>query len=214
PNPPHLRRAWAARAQRAPSVPLSINRDILDASSPMLEGHFPSLEVRALAATYEQPFARLCEFSPLVLVFLGSSLGNFDRSETAAFLERVADGLSAGDHLLLGLDLVKDPAVLEAAYNDAAGVSAAFTRNLFARMNRELGPRLDLDAIQHVAYWNESRERIDIFARFTRPAVIELPELDRSFRLAAGEMVLTEVSRKFRIPEMTAAAARHGFEAV
>src|SRR5262249_42510949 len=60
----------------------------------------------------------------------------------------------------------------------------------------------------------ESRERIDIFARFTRPAVIELPELDRSFRLAAGEMVLTEVSRKFRIPEMTAAAARHGFEAV
>ena len=170
--------------------------------------------MRALAGTYEQAFARLREFSPLMLLFLGSSLGNFDRSDTAAFLERVADSLSAGDHLLLGLDLVKDPAALEAAYNDAAGVSAAFTRNLFARMNRELGTDLDLDAIEHVAYWNESRERIDIFARFTRQAVIELPELDRSFRLAAGEMVLTEVSRKFRIPEMTAAAARHGFEAV
>src|SRR5262249_46191035 len=151
----HLLRAWTAGGQRARYVPVDISRDMLDASCRMLEGDFPSLEVRALAGTYEQAFARLCEFSPLVLVFLGSSLGNFDRSETAAFLERVADGLSAGDHLLLGLDLVKDPAVLEAAYNDAAGVSAAFTRNLFARMNRQLGTRLDLDAIQHVAYWNE-----------------------------------------------------------
>ena len=210
----HVLRAWTSGGQRARYVPVDISRDMLEASCRALEAEFPSLEVRALAGTYEQAFARLREFSPLMLLFLGSSLGNFDRSDTAAFLERVADSLSAGDHLLLGLDLVKDPAVLEAAYNDAAGVSAAFTRNLFARMNRELGTDLDLDAIEHVAYWNESRERIDIFARFTRQAVIELPELDRSFRLAAGEMVLTEVSRKFRIPEMTAAAARHGFEAV
>ena len=150
-----------------------------------------------------------------MLLFLGSSLGNFDRTETAAFLERVAAGLSAGDHLLLGLDLVKDPAVLEAAYNDAAGVSAAFTRNLFARMNRELGTALDLDAIEHVAYWNESRERIDIFARFTRPAVIEL----------AGARARASASRPARwcsprsaassgFAEMAAAAARHGFDAV
>jgi iron(II)-dependent oxidoreductase len=210
----HVLRAWTRGGQHARYVPVDISRDMLEASCRTLEAEFPSLEVRALAGTYEQAFARLREFSPLMLLFLGSSLGNLDRSDTAAFLERVADSLSAGDHLLLGLDLVKDPAVLEAAYNDAAGVSAAFTRNLFARMNRELGTNLDLDAIEHVAYWNESRERIDIFARFTRQAVIELPELDRSFRLAAGEMVLTEVSRKFRIPEMTAAAARHGFEAV
>ena len=210
----HVLRAWTSGGQRARYVPVDISRDMLEASCQTLEREFPSLEVRALAGTYEQAFARLREFSPLMLLFLGSSLGNFDRSDTAAFLERIADSLSSGDHLLLGLDLVKDPAVLEAAYNDAAGVSAAFTRNLFARMNRELGTELDLDAIEHVAYWNESRERIDIFARFTRQAVIELPELDRSFRLAAGEMVLTEVSRKFRIPEMTAAAARHGFEAV
>src|SRR5262249_57700635 len=103
----------------------------------------------------------------LVLVFLGSSLGNFNRTETAAFLARVADAVSPGDHLLLGLDLVKDPVTLEAAYNDAAGVSAAFTRTLFARMNRDLATRLDLHPIEHVAYWNETRERIDLFARFT-----------------------------------------------
>src|SRR5262249_913329 len=220
----HVLRAWTRDGQRARYVPVDISRDMLEASCQTLERAFPSLEVRALAGTYEQAFARLREFSPLMLLFLGSSLGNFDRSDTAAFLERVADSLSAGDHLLLGLDLVKDPAVLEAAYNDAAGVSAAFTRNLFARMNRELGTDLDLDAIEHVPSWNETPHPIHLFApfpphtaifgRFTRQAVMELPELARSFRLAAGEMVLTEVSRKFRLPEMTAAAARHGFEAV
>src|SRR5262249_25452500 len=176
------------------------------------EAEFPTLSVRALAGTYEQAFARLREFSPLVLLFLGSSLGNFNSAETAAFLDRIADGLATGDHLLLGLDLVKDRATPEAAYNDAAGVSAGFTRNLFARMNRDLETRLDLDAIEHVAYWNETRERIDIFARFMRPAVIDLPELGRRFRLAAGEMVLTEVSRKFRLPAMSAVAARRGFD--
>jgi iron(II)-dependent oxidoreductase len=210
----HLLRAWTAGAQRARYVPIDISHEILAASAASLDHEFPALEVSALAGTYEQAFARLREFSPLVLLFLGSSLGNFDCEETAAFLDRVAAGLSPGDHLLLGLDLVKDTATLEAAYNDGAGVSAAFTRNLFARMNRDLGTRLDLDAIEHVAYWNAGRERIDIFARFTRAAVLELPQLGRRFRLAAGEMVLTEVSRKFRLPEMTAVGARHGFDTV
>jgi len=210
----HLLRAWTAGGRRACYVPVDISREMLEASAAALDSEFPMLDVRALAGTYEQAFTRLREFSPFVLLFLGSSLGNLDRTETAAFLERVAAGLSPGDHLLLGLDLVKDPATLEAAYNDAAGVSAAFTRNLFARMNRDLGTALDLDAIQHVAYWNESRERIDIFARFMRSAVIDLPELGRRFRLAAGEMVLTEVSRKFRLAEMTAVGARHGFDTV
>ena len=210
----HLLRAWTAGGQPARYVPVDISREMLEASAAALDAEFPMLDVCALTGTYEQAFTRLREFSPLVLLFLGSSLGNFDRTETAAFLDRVAGALSPGDHLLLGLDLVKDAATLEAAYDDAAGVSAAFTRNLFARMNRDLGTQVDLDAIQHVAYWNEGRERIDIFARFLRSTVIELPELGRRFRLAAGEMVLTEVSRKFRLSEMTAMGARHGFDTV
>jgi gamma-glutamyl hercynylcysteine S-oxide synthase len=210
----HVLRAWTAGGHAARYVPVDISRDMLEASAAALDAEFPMLDVCALAGTYEQAFARLNEFSPLVLLFLGSSLGNFDRVDTAAFLERVADALSPGDHLLLGLDLVKDVATLEAAYDDAAGVSAAFTRNLFRRMNRDLGTGLDLDAIQHVAYWNEGRERIEIYARFLRPAVVDLPEQGRHFRLAAGEMVLTEVSRKFRLTEMTAVGARHGFDTV
>jgi L-histidine N-alpha-methyltransferase len=210
----HVLRAWTAGDRPARYVPVDISREMLEASAATLDAEFPTLDVSALAGTYEQAFTRLHEFSPLVLLFLGSSLGNFDRVETAAFLERIASALQPGDHLLLGLDLVKDGATLEAAYNDAAGDSAAFTRNLFARMNRDLGTRLDLDAIQHVAYWNEGRERIEIFARFLRAMTIELPELERRFRLAEGEMVLTEVSRKFRLAEMTAVRARHGFDTV
>ena len=103
-------------------MPIDISREILEASAAALDADFPALTVSALAGTYEQAFTRLQEFSPLVLLFLGSSLGNFNRSETAAFLAQVADALSPGDHLLLGLDLVKEPRTLEAAYDDAAGV--------------------------------------------------------------------------------------------
>ena len=209
----HLLRAWTDGGRPARYVPIDISSDMLQASCDVLETEFPSLEVAGLAGTYEQAFARLREFSPLVLLFLGSSLGNLDRAETATLLGHVADALAPGDHLLLGLDLVKDRATLEAAYDDAAGVTATFTRNLFARMNRDLGTGLDLDAIEHVAWWNPQLEQIDIYARFTRPAVIDLPEFGRRFHLAGGEMVRTEISRKFRVPELVAVAARHGFDA-
>src|SRR5262249_51203939 len=122
--------------------------------------------------------------------------------------------LGAGDHVLLGLDLVKDAAVLDAAYNDAAGVTSAFTRNLFVRMNQELGTRLDLEAIEHLAWYDAATDRVVIHARFTRPTTLVLPEHGRTFRLAAGELVLTEISFKFRVPVVTALAARHGFDLV
>ncbi len=208
----HLLRAWTEAGPGARYVPVDISRTMLAESCAALRDAFPGLDVQGLAGTYEQAMGRLRELSPLVLLFLGSSIGNFDRAEMFGFLERVAANLNTGDHLLLGVDLVKDVAALEAAYNDAAGVSAAFTRNLFHRMNRELGTTLDLDHIEHVAYWNETRERIDIFARFTREMRVELPSLGRSFRIAPGEMILTEVSRKFRLDETAAAVARHGFD--
>src|SRR5207253_6434314 len=100
---------------------------------------------------------------------------------------------------------------LEAAYTDRAGWSAAFTKNLFARMNRELGTRLDLDAIEHVAYYDGQLDRIEIFARFLREQVIELPDLGRRFRIARGEMILTELSRKLQVDEVATHAARFRF---
>src|SRR3989442_7986398 len=156
----------------------------------------------------------LRELPPLVLVFLGSTTGNFNPHELGDFLERVSGALAVGDHFLLGIDLVKDVRTLEAAYNDRAGVTAEFTRNLFARMNRDLGTRLDLEAIEHVAHYNDRLDRIEIFARFTREAVIALPELGRRFRMAPGGMIMTEINPKFRPDQMAGTPARYPLDTV
>ncbi|TMA98896.1 MAG: L-histidine N(alpha)-methyltransferase, partial [Deltaproteobacteria bacterium] len=206
----HLLRAWPGGRYVAVDISLGMLRQ----SCAALAAELPGLEVRGIAASYERAFPLLRDLSPLVLIFLGSTIGNLNPQETADFLDRVSAALSPGDHFLVGIDLVKDVRTLEAAYNDRAGWSEAFTKNLFARMNRELGTRLDLGAIEHVAYYNDQLDRIEISARFARAQVIELPDLGRRFRLARGEMVLTEISRKFQVDEMTANAARFGFETV
>src|SRR5262249_28379801 len=171
---------------------------------------YPGLSVRGLAASYEQALGQIAELSPLTLAFLGSSIGNFDDAELDDFLSRVAAALAAGDHFLLGVDLVKDPSVLEAAYDDAAGVTREFTRNLFRRMNAALHTELDLSAIEHVARYSVEREQIEIFARFTRDATIALPALGRTFGIRAGEELHTEISRKFRVDAVGETLARHG----
>ena len=204
----HLLRAWPEGRY----VPVDISLGMLRRSCAALAAEHPRLEVRGVAASYERAFPLLREVSPLVLIFLGSTIGNLNPQETADFLDRVSASLSPGDHFLVGIDLAKDVRTLEAAYNDRGGWSAAFTKNLFARMNRELGTALDLDAIEHVAYYNDQLDRIEIYARFARDQVIALPDLGRRFRIARGEMILTEISRKFQVDEVTANAARFGLE--
>jgi len=210
----HLLRAWCNGSRSPAYVPIDISRTMLTDTCKALRREFPRLKLRSLAGSYEQALPSLGELSPLTLAFLGSSVGNFNEEELAEFLALVASNLSDGDHFLLGVDLVKDTATLEAAYNDAAGWSSAFTLNLFARMNRELGTDLDLGSIEHVARWNAEHSRIDIFARFDRAATVQLPEWKREFRIAAGERILVEISRKFVISDMAAIAAAYGFEPV
>jgi len=207
----HLLDAWTACDPAATYVAVDICEPVVVASNKALRREYPRLDVRGIAASYEQALPWIGMLSPVTLAFLGSTIGNFDDAELDDFLARVAASLGPGDHLLLGIDLVKDVALLEAAYDDAAGVTALFTRNLFARMNRELGTAIALDAVEHVAHWNEHRERIDIFARFTRETWIELPVIGERFRIAAGEAVRTEISRKFRADEMMLRVSRHGF---
>jgi iron(II)-dependent oxidoreductase len=210
----HLLDAWTRRDPASTYVAVDICGPVVAASCETLRAEYPQLDVRGIAGSYEQAMPWLASLSPLTLAFLGSTIGNFDDDELDEFLERVRGHLVPGDHLLLGIDLVKDVAALEAAYDDSAGVTAQFTRNLFERMNGELGAGLDLDQIDHVAYYNEREERIDIFARFRREAVLRLPAIGRSFRIAAGEMIQTEISRKFRIDDMSLRVSRHGFDTV
>ena len=207
----HLLDAWTARDPEATYVAVDICEPVVVASGEALRREYPRLDVRGVAGSYEQALPWLKSLAPVTLAFLGSTIGNFDDAELDEFLARVAASLVPGDHLLLGVDLVKDVATLEAAYDDAAGVTALFTRNLFARMNRELGTAIDLDAVEHVAHWNHRRERIDIFARFTKETWIDLPSLGERFRVARGETIRTEISRKFRADEMMLRVSRHGF---
>ncbi|MGH7565010.1 MAG: L-histidine N(alpha)-methyltransferase, partial [Gemmatimonadota bacterium] len=207
----HLLAAWARAGEPVEYVPIDIDASVLTAAVERLAGEFPGLMITGLATSYERGVDLIEAHSPLCLVFLGSTIGNFNPRETDAFLARLARSLSPEDQVLLGVDLVKPVKELEAAYNDAAGVSQEFTRNLFRRMNRDLGTNVPVDSIEHVAYWNDRLERIEIYARFERTVRIELPAIRRSFRIAAGEMILTEISRKYRLEAVESDFARFGF---
>ncbi len=108
--------------------------------------------------------------------------------------------------------MVKDVDVLEAAYNDAAGVTASFTKNYFARINRELGSDVDIEGIEHIAVWNPELERIEIYAHFHSAQEIHVEPLDRTFRVAAGDSILIEISHKFRLPKLENELRTFGFD--
>ncbi|HYO45952.1 MAG TPA: ergothioneine biosynthesis protein EgtB [Gemmatimonadota bacterium] len=209
----HLLDAWrrAAGENEVHYLPIDIDPSVLTRAARQLAEDYDRLRVTGIATSYERGLDAVTGLSPMCLVFLGSTIGNFNPEETDAFLARLERALAPDDSLLLGLDLAKDIDTLEAAYDDAAGWSRRFTRNLFARMNRELGTEVDVAAIDHVAFWNDRLKRIEIYARFQRAMHIELRSIARSFRVAAGEMVLTEISRKYRIRGISADLARFGF---
>jgi iron(II)-dependent oxidoreductase len=205
--------AWTARALSR-YVPIDVSAAPLHDACGALCRRYPGLQVEALAACYERALPLLRQVSPMVLAFLGSSLGNLGPYEQDEFLALIAEHLAPGDHFLVGLDFAKDAATLEAAYDDAAGVTAAFTRNLFVRMNRELGTGIPIEAVRHVALYNEALERIEIYAELGRETAIELPSLGRHFRVGPGERIRTELSYKYRPRTAAAAVERHGMRLV
>ncbi len=208
-----LLEAWTA-AGPTRYVPVDISRTALESACAGLASSFPDLAIDGIAGSFEDALPRIAGHSPQTLLFLGSSIGNMNVVERAAFFAAASRSLSPGDSLVLGLDLVKDPVRLEAAYDDEAGWSALFTKNLFVRMNRELGTAIPIDAIEHVAYYNDRRERIEIYAEFGRAVTIDLLGSGRSFRIAPRERLRTEISRKFRVDRMSRELAKHGFERV
>ena len=205
----HLLDAWVAEG---PSryLPVDINASVLEEACRSLAEAYDDLMVEGIAATYERGLTLVGPLAPLMLTFLGSTVGNLNEGELDDFLGMVAARLVPGDFLLLGIDLVKDAGRLEAAYNDAAGWTGRFTTNYFARMNRELGTEIPADAVEHVGLYDARKERIEIYGRFRTALTIDLPMIDRQFHIAAGEMILVEISRKFREEEVVANAARFG----
>jgi iron(II)-dependent oxidoreductase len=209
----HLLDAWVV-AGKSRYIPIDVSAAALEQACCALASRYPCLSLEGIAASYERALPVLAGAAPMMLAFLGSSLGNLGKHQQGEFLDFIASHLAPGDFFLVGLDHVKDPAVLEASYNDAAGVTADFTRNLFARMNRELGTEIPLDAVEHVAYYNGDRERIEIFAEFKRELTLRIAAIDRDFRVARGERIRTELSHKYRPDAVAATVGRHGFDLV
>jgi L-histidine N-alpha-methyltransferase len=134
---------------------------------------------------------------PRIIAFLGGTIGNFGPGSRRKFLRGLARQLRPQDRLLLGTDLVKDPALLEAAYNDAAGVTAAFNRNILSVINRELHGDFVLDAFEHVAFYDREQEWIEMRLRALEPMVVNLVDLDLGVHFGSREEMRTEISAKF-----------------
>jgi L-histidine Nalpha-methyltransferase len=147
----------------------------------------------------------------LLVLFLGSTIGNFDRQAGEAFLREVRDILQSGDALLLGTDLEKNVEDQLLAYDDPAGVTAAFNLNLLARINRELGANFDLARFRHQARWNDAEKRIEMHLRSTRRQCVNIPAADLRVMLDENETIWTESSHKYRPENVVAMAERTGF---
>ena len=190
-------------------MPVDISATALESSSRILLQSYPRLTIEAYAADY---FAGLAELGKkprarTLALFLGSNISNFDLDEALRFLRAMRSVLQKGDALLLGADLKKDPAVLEAAYNDALGVTSAFNLNVLARINRELGGTFDLRTFRHHAYYNETIGRIEIYIESLANQQVRIEKLDLTVEFAEGELIHTENSYKYDHAGIEALAA-------
>jgi L-histidine N-alpha-methyltransferase len=185
-------------------VPFDVDAGVLESAGKSLQQEYPELEIDAVCGDFEEHLGKIPGGGRRLFVFLGSTIGNLTPQPRAEFLAALADVLEPGDALLLGTDLVKDAQRLVRAYDDSAGVTSRFNRNVLAVINRELDADFDLEAFSHVARWNVGEERIEMWLRADAPQRVHIRALDLSVEFGAGEEMLTEVSCKFR-PDAVAA---------
>ena len=179
-------------------VPFDVDESILVQAGEAVRREYPDLVVHALVGDFEHHLPLLPAGGRRLFAFLGGTIGNLLPDQRAGFLQTLAAGMASGDALLLGTDLVKDPERLVRAYDDAAGVTAEFNRNVLHVLARELGADVDPDAFAHVAVWDAEQEWIEMRLRAVRPQVVSVLDLEVHF--AEGEHLRTEISAKFRRP--------------
>jgi dimethylhistidine N-methyltransferase len=180
-------------------VPIDVSAGILESSAQQLLSDYPSLQVRALVSTYELALQRLAPtpFPSRTILFLGSTLGNLTPQECEVFFSQITAALEVGEYFLLGVDLQKPKHLLEAAYNDSQGVTAQFNLNMLAHLNRRFRGNFDLQQFEHWAFYNEQFNQIEMHLRSLQAQTVRLEALNLTVEFAAGETILTEISRKF-----------------
>jgi L-histidine N-alpha-methyltransferase len=192
-------------------VPFDVSESVLLGSAERLIDQYPGLRVFGVLGDFERHLDALPRAEgPRIIAFLGGTIGNFPPGSRRKFLRGLARQLRPQDRLLLGTDLVKDPAILEAAYNDAAGVTAAFNRNILNVINRELHADFVLDAFEHVAFYDREQEWIEMRLRALEPMVVNLVDLDLGVHFAKREEMRTEISAKFTRERIEADLAAAG----
>ncbi|BBH63500.1 histidine N-alpha-methyltransferase [Actinoplanes sp. OR16] len=204
--------AMLARGTLGSFVPLDVSATFLSSSVDTLVADYPGLSVTGVVGDFAQHLGHLPDGDNRVVAFLGGTIGNLVPAERAAFLGSLRQALHPGEWLLLGADLVKDPAVLVPAYDDAAGVTAAFNRNVLHVVNRSLGGDFDPSAFSHVALWDPQQEWIEMRLRASTAQRVRITALDLTVSFAAGEEMRTEISAKFRRTGLSSELAAAGFE--
>ncbi len=195
-------------------MPFEISLATLTTGAVKMADAYPGVEVHAVAGDFERHLGELPTGGRRLVAFLGGTIGNLLPAPRAAFLATLASGLTAGDTLLLGTDLVKEPRRLVAALDVAAGVTAAFKRNVLRRVNRELDADFDLDRFVHVARWDDTEEWVEMRLRACGQQSVHIAALDMTVEFADGEDLRTEVSAKFRRQGVVEELAAAGLETI
>jgi len=195
-------------------VPFDVSEQTLRDAAAAVAREYDPVTVHAVVGDFEHHLHTIPTGGTRLVAFLGSTIGNLAPGPRAAFLAEVAALLAPGDALLLGTDLVKDTTRLVAAYDDAAGVTAAFNRNVLRVLNRELDADFDPDAFDHVAHWDPDEEWIEMRLRARGPQRVNVAGLDLELGFADGETVRTEISAKFRAEQVRAELRSVGLEVV
>ena len=191
-------------------IPFDVDAGVLQAAGAAIVAEYPGIDVDAVCGDFEAHLVEIPSGGTRLVAFLGSTIGNLTAGPRAEFLAGLAAVMQPGDSLLLGTDLVKDADRLVRAYDDSAGITAAFNRNVLAVVNRELDADFDLEAFEHAARWNSAEERIEMWLRSVRAQRVHIGALDLDADFAADEEMLTEVSCKFRREAVTAELAAAG----
>lgn len=202
--------AWQAGGTLRRIITVDVSTSALADAAVGLAARYPTADLLPVRADFTRHVDGLPKLGPTAVVFLGSTIGNLDPAERASFLSGVRSALDPGDVLLLGTDLVKAAEILVPAYDDAAGVTAAFNLNVLRVLNRELDGDLPFEAFDHHAVWNPVAERIEMRLRAAHEIRARLARIDLDVHFEAGEELLTEISSKFRRDGITAELAAAG----
>jgi L-histidine N-alpha-methyltransferase len=204
--------AFAQHGSLRRFAPFDVSEETLRQSAAAIEDEYAGIEVHGVVGDFHKHLAFLPEGRRRMIAFLGSTIGNLEPDERQQFLTSVARVLAPGEALLLGADLVKDVSRLVAAYNDSAGVTAEFNRNMLLVLNRELRADFDLGRFEHEGRWNAEEEWIEMLLRSDREQVVHVRELDLDVPFAAGEELRTEISAKFRRDRLERELDAAGFD--